>query len=188
MKLLSILICTIPSRIRHLSQLLALLSKQVTDEIEILYLGDFKSMTVGMKMRKLLHVSSGKYICFVDDDDYVTNDYVESILHAIKENPDVDCICFDVKIFRNNKPDMKVVYSTKFKKDGKNKHFYERLPNHLMVIKREIAEKEEFADITFGADAQWAKDIKPHLKTEARIDKVLYYYFADDTVTESRNK
>ena len=68
--LLSILICTIKSREAYLKELIEELDYQIQfKEVQVLWLGDNKSMSVGAKRNKLLSIADGEWVCFIDDDD-----------------------------------------------------------------------------------------------------------------------
>lgn len=182
---LSILVCTIPSRTRFLVRLLYNLEKQSKNKsVEILYLGDNKEMTVGEKRNKLLGMASGKYVVFIDDDDRISDDYVDSILNKINENSDV--ITFNVEISENGSEYKKVLYDINFNCDRNLQNSYERLPNHLMVVKKDLAIKAKFPEKSFGEDGEYAKRLKPLLKSQSKINKTLYYYDFDENTTETR--
>ena len=86
--LLSILIPTLRSRADKLSKLLNRLEFQrQTKPVQLLWIGDNKSITVGEKRNMLLAASKGEWVCFVDDDDEVSDRYLELILDTIKNNP-----------------------------------------------------------------------------------------------------
>ena len=183
---LSILICSIPSRIRQLTHLIYALEKQIKKKpVEILYLGDNKRMTVGAKRNKLLNMASGEYVCFIDDDDMLDDEYVDNILDAIKSKSDV--IVFNVEISEDNSEYKPVVYDLNFKGDQNYPDRYERLPNHLMAIKREIAQAAGFPNKSFAEDHEFAKRIKRLAKTQTRIDKSLYFYHFDSKKSETRD-
>ena len=68
---LSILIPTVPRRKEHLERLLATLEPQITDEVELLVLMDNKKSLIGSKRQKMIDISQGEYIVFIDDDDEI---------------------------------------------------------------------------------------------------------------------
>ena len=54
---------------------------------------------------------------------------------------------------------------------------YYRNPNHLNVIKREIAKYVRFKDaMSYGEDADYSKRIRPYLSVQGEIEKPLYFY------------
>jgi len=81
-----------------------------------------------------------------------------------------------------------VFYSIKYKKDKNSRDHFERLPNHLMVIKAGIAKSVIFQEINKGEDTYWAREIQAKLKTEHCIPKTLYYYNWDlhTTIAQKR--
>ena len=183
---LSILICTLPSRVRSLVRLLYGLEKQIGNlPVEVLFLGDNKKMSVGEKRNKLLSMATGKYVTFIDDDDRISDDYVESILSVAHINSDV--ITFDVEISENGSEYKKVKYDMQFECDKNFQNHYERIPNHLMAVKREFTLQAGFPETSFAEDAEYAKRLKPLLATQQSIDKTLYYYDFDEKTSETRD-
>lgn len=182
MKKLSILICTLPSRINKLAYLLNRLQPQLTDEVELIYFGDNKSRTVGEKRNNLISLAQGKYVVFIDDDDDVTDDYVSEILLAIEQN--VDVINFKVSITINGGSAKDVIYSKEFTDKNLPTH-YERSPNHIMCFKTELARQTKYNDISFGEDSLWASQIRHLIKTETNIDKTLYFYISNHATSET---
>lgn len=181
---LSILICTLPSRTSQLNSLLKTLMKNLDTDVEVLYLGDNKKRTVGEKRNDLLRISHGDYVVFVDDDDKVVEDYAFCLLRGIQSNADV--ICFDVECSVNGSPFKRVIYDAKFPIDTNLPDRYERMPNHLMCVKREIALKAMFPEKNFGEDQQYARNIKRYIKTQARINKTLYYYVFSNQTSDTQ--
>jgi len=172
--MISILICSIYSREHYLERLMNVLNFQATDDVEIICRIDDGKESIGKKRNELLKQSEGDYVCFIDDDDLVPVNYVDEILNAIKSKP--DCVVFDAVRYVNGNKDRHVKYGKEFKADSNTTKCYFRIPNHLMVFKKELALKFPFKDVNFGEDADFAKRILPHIKTQVRIDKVLYHY------------
>ncbi len=65
-----------------------------------------------------------------------------------------------------------IKYSQWFEKEG----IYYRCPNHLNVVKREIALKVGFPLIDRGEDRDYSYRLYEHLKTEAEIEGTIYFY------------
>lgn len=154
-------------------------------EVEILSLIDNKSIILGEKRNWLINIAQGRYIAFVDDDDRVSDDYMVSLLHGINSNADV--ITFTVSVSLNGNARKPCFYSRKFEKDRNFPDRYERLPNHLMCARSELAAQVLFPSIVFGEDSDYAIRLKPLLKTEFAINKTLYFYDYNDSTTETRN-
>src|SRR3990172_9946081 len=95
--ILSILICSLQKRFELLKQLHFHLFKQiytlnVLGKVEVICNVDNKQKTTGQKRNELLQAARGKYISFIDDDDWVADYYVEEILKAAQSDCDVMAI------------------------------------------------------------------------------------------------
>lgn len=182
---LSILICTVPSRMStFLPALLDKLLPQCTGDVEVLWLGDNKKRTVGEKRNNLLDLAKGDYVVFVDDDDGITADYVAELLHHIKGGADV--INFNVMCSVNGGEYKRVDYDARFKRDSNHKDHYKRIPNHIMCVKRELALKARFPEINMSEDSAYAKKLKLLIKTQTFITKPLYYYTFSHQTSETQ--
>lgn len=173
---LSILILSIPSRAEYLSNILAILSAQKRDNVELLI--NSNEGSVGKKRNQILKKATGDYVCFVDDDDEIADNYIELIMNALKSNP-THCSLKGVYTFNGQTPEFfehSNIY-TEYKTTN-NEIKYERYPNHLNVIRRDLALKATFPDTDFGEDTNWATQLKVigDLTNEAYIPEVLYYY------------
>ena len=174
-KSLSILVCSIQVRKKQLARLLNILSPQITEKVEILVETDDEQMTIGTKRNKLLHRAQGDYVAFVDDDDVVSSDYINKILKAMSTLP--DCCSLTGEIVHHGRKNAfihSIEYDRWYEKDG----VYYRHPNHLNAIKRELTLQIGFPEKNHGEDHDFSKQILPLLKTEARIDGIIYYYLA----------
>lgn len=170
---LSILICSLKERRETLQKLLDILRPQTNKYVEILVKTDDGEITIGAKRNLLLEKACGDYVCFVDDDDLVSLTYVQKILKAIQTKP--DC-CSLTGLMTNRKGQFPFVHSLLYKKWYKQAGIYYRCPNHLNVIKRELALQVMFKDIQVGEDKDFSTRLLPLLKKEKLIEGILYYY------------
>ena len=185
--LLSILIPSLYEldRIEKLSDLKISLYSQIAslelrDQVEILVLSDNRQATTGAKRQKLLEMAKGEYITFIDDDDAVSDHYIEKIIFGIKQTyPDVIGIrlthYIDGKLLGNT------IHSIKFDgwenipgKDGI--WTFTRCPNHLNPVKRKLALKAGFPDKTYEEDKEYSYALRKYLKTEYMVDYPIYFY------------
>lgn len=178
---LSILICTLESRRWFLDKLMYQLKSQQTSDVEILIWKDGGDLTIGEKRNKLLEKASGDYICFVDDDDNVSEQYVNLILNAIKTEPD----CVGIKLLHYNDDVLagltthSLTYDSWWDEPNKDNAAltnYYRNPNHLNPIKTSLARSVGFKHLDFGEDHDYSKRILPFLKNEIMIDEYIYEY------------
>lgn len=172
---LSILICSLEERYKQLTNLLTELYKQRTSEVEVLTNIDNRQKTTGAKRNELLLQAKGDYIAFVDDDDKVAGNYISRILEAIKTNP--DCVGMEGLItFGSKGITRKFIHSIKYDKWFEKDNIYYRCPNHLSPVRRELALKVRFPDITVGEDHQYSERLFPHLKSEVYLPEPIYFY------------
>ena len=162
---LSILILSIPSRFDKLNNLLQILDSQITnDRVEVLTLVDNKSFHIYEKRNELLDMSRGKYTCFLDDDDSVSDDYVPTILNSIDNNPLVP--------------------------NGNGYNDIMRPPFHMCPFSSKISKSERFREnYSSGGqsceDADWLLRLYPKVKSQTVLDKTLHYYNYSSEGTES---
>lgn len=179
--ILSLLIPTIVERREMFENIYSILKTQILknqnkNKIEILV--DNSNNTIGAKRNNLLEKSKGEYIAFIDDDDEVSSDYIDTLMNAIKSKP--DCVSLRGVITWNGSNPELFEHSVKYSAYATttNEIKYERYPNHLNCIKSSIAKQFKFKEINFGEDTDWATQIFQSglLKKEVYIDKVLYHY------------
>lgn len=154
------------------------------DKVEILYLIDNRCMTVGDKRNRIKSIATGDYIAFVDDDDRISDNYINELIAAIEY--DQDAITFKCQVQDRSGEIKMCYYSLKYSQDfdlGQNCY---RIPNPRVCVKREIANQVQFRDISLGEDYYFGTDIKPLIKTEYFINKVLYYYDFNAQTTETQ--
>lgn len=154
------------------------------ERVEIIVLTDNKKMMLGHKRNTMVEIAQGKYIAFVDDDDRLAIDYIPSLLEATKS--DADSIVFTAMVSLNGETPKPCYYSKDNKTDYNEPSAYYRIPNHICCIKKEVSLKSSFPNLLYGEDAGYSKVLLPHLKTEHKINKVLYYYDYNSETTETQ--
>lgn len=178
---LSILICTIPSRAASFGRLITELRDQMlvyAPAVGIIHNAS-TDLSIGAKRNWLLEKAESDYTCFVDDDDFIFENYIDLLMKAA----DTDCDCASLKgiITFDGKGDKVFEHSIKYKEwrtVAGSEVTYERYPNHLNMIKTSIAKQFKFPEINHGEDADWSTQIHNSglLKTEHYIPEVIYYY------------
>jgi hypothetical protein len=188
--LLTILVPTVPSRIdffypKIMKQLLTQTEKYTN--IELIAFFDNKKRTIGKKRGEMLNLAQGKYVTFIDDDDRISSDYVDEIMNAINTNADIDCIVYNTET--KIETTQKIVlckYGIEYTDIGyinKDQTQWRGKPAHTMVWKTSIAKKHEYSNMNGGEDMDWVRRAYLDIKTQHRIDKVLYFYDACYTTT-----
>lgn len=178
MKQIAILIPTLPVRIDKYARLIKELNRQIIkndliEKVQIVTIGDTKDYLVGKKRNFLLNLSLAKYVCFIDDDDFIAKDYVVKIYSASLFNP--DCVSFLGKYTCDGHSKIFDISISHEKDYNEYDRFY-RIPNHLSLIKRDIALKCPFPCIQYGEDSAYSNLLKKELKTEYKINEILYFY------------
>lgn len=179
---LSILICTLESRSQYLNRVLSILNNQKTDEVEILTNLDNGEKTIGKKRNELVERATGEYICFVDDDDTVSDNYISSILDCIEKKP--DAIGIELNFYHNRALRGIAYHSAKnagwwerdSTKPGYEKEYY-RFINHLNPVKRELAIKCPFPEENRGEDMEYSRKLFKLIKSELYITTPIYNYY-----------
>ena len=180
--MLSILIATMPGREQHLKSLHSILLPQIMSwnaPVEVIMNRDMEifgnPLVIGRKRNELLKEAIGEYIVYIDDDDEITSNYISLILEACKSG--ADCIGIS-GIITTNGSDKRQWHISK---DYGHWHTapdgtYLRTPNHISPVKRELALKAGFPEISFGEDAEYSRRLLPFLNTEVKIEQNIYHY------------
>jgi len=186
MKLLSILICSIYEREESLKRLIKKLNNTFEDVEICIYTDDGKQNSVGTKRNCLLNDANSKYICFVDDDDDVCDNYIGLLREGCLSN--ADCINLNGIITFNGKNPKVFIHSLKYNSYFEENNIYYRPPNHLNTIKKSLVEQFKFPDKNNGEDTDWAMQIcnSGVLKSEYDINQTIYYYLYDTEKTTQK--
>lgn len=182
---LSILITAIFSRYEKAEQLLKLLHTQSEGKnVSINLFLDNKKISIGEKRQILLDNSKSKYICFIDDDDFVSDDFIDEILSAIKEGCDV--ITFNQMATIDSD-----IYEVSFGLKNENEQLHSngivrRKPFHVCVWKYDLIKDCKFTHINYGEDWDFAKLCNDKAKTETHINKTLHFYNFSSKLTEAK--
>lgn len=175
--MLSILICSLESRSLLLVKLLNHLENQRTDEVNILTAVDNKQVTTGAKRNNLVQSASGKYIVFIDDDDWVPDYYVREMLRGCSS--DSDCLAINGIITTDGRNEIKWRISKDYDNETINeggRPVYLRRTNHITAVKREFALLAPFPDKSNAEDKGYSDEVVKHLKTEFVLDLPMYHY------------
>lgn len=182
---LNILIPSVNSRQHKLDRLLDTLNKQKNSNVLVsVFNTDGINMTIGTKRNAMLAQSKGRYSSFIDDDDLVSDDYIQNILTSIdSKQPDV--IGFKVAYYNNGKQTGMIDQSTKYRQFNKeiyrqpdNSAFFNitKPVNHLNPVKTDIAQRVGFPDLRYGEDKVYSAMLQNYIKSSDYIDKYMYHY------------
>lgn len=191
---LSILIPTLPTRRKWYksvsgqvaTQLNALTTLDNIDYwklVEIVDPNEQTDITIGAKRNEMLSRAKGDYICFIDDDDRIADNYIELVMAGIATNP--DCCSLNGIITTDGKDPRKFIHSIDYDEFFERDGVYYRCPNHLNVIRTDLARQCPFPDWTRSEDSNFAFQLRDKglLKKEYKIPETLYFY---DYITDKR--
>lgn len=178
---LSILIPTLnePESINYLRRLNNILDPQIArfpGQVEKVINDAGRAMPTGTKRNELIKNSVGEYFSQIDCDDIVPGYYVDELMRAIGQGPDVVSFIGYMTTNGENRRDFTIKLGSKY--EEKNGHYY-RFCNHLCCFKRSVVESVKFQPLWVQEDYLYAKEIKERnlLKTEVHIgDRWMYHY------------
>lgn len=184
--LLSIITLTVAGREASLERLRTEISKQIGQRPFVEHLVVPGSGSYGMKMRSSLEMANGHHVCWIDDDDFVSCDYVSSIVGAISDHdPDVvtfgsDMVGYRRMWFHANVQDRCREY------DGAQVW----TANHYCAWRRSIALTSTWLPRNYGSETAWYKLLSlayPKLR-EHHIHKMLHLYYYNPETTLCQDK
>jgi glycosyltransferase involved in cell wall biosynthesis len=177
MSQLSILICHTPDRQDYLRRLNAILDPQLEKFKDVkVFIDDSRYKSIGKKRNDLMSRADGKYVAFIDDDDRISDNYLKLVTEGIKRN--VDCCSLVGEITVDGLNPKKFIHSLKYNDYFEKDNVYYRCPNHLNVIKREIASRFRFPEKNHSEDTEWAMSIcsAGAIQSEYEINQTIYFY------------
>lgn len=185
--ILSILIPTIPSRVNEFNKLYNCIINQcihvatnhpMLGEVEIIWDGSEAFLdggfSIGKKRESLVNRSNGKYLCFLDDDEDIAPNYIETLMRICQE--DADVITF--RSFAKNDYywsviDMKLGNTNE---EATPDRIVKRNAWHICPVKSEYAKLYSFEDTNYSEDWTWMEKVLTHCKIEAHTDQILHCY------------
>lgn len=185
---LSILIPTIPERGEMFTELFNELHNQLQyiqtvhpalGRVEIL-VDDSKrfldgGLSIGKKREALVKRAEGRFLCFLDDDEGIAPNYLETILRLCKQDADV---CTFRSISKLQTYWMVVDMSLKYlANDQANpEYMIRRKPWHICPVRSLFAKMHNFTDINYGEDWAWFEQVLSHCTTEAKSGAIIHEY------------
>jgi glycosyltransferase involved in cell wall biosynthesis len=184
---LSIVMITVPDREESFHKLESEVKRQITTcnyihpslgNVEIVKVDgdrmDKGGFSIGVKRQLGLSKSNGKYVCWLDDDDWISPDYIETILRLAISNADV--LVFN-NISRFEGFWCLVQMNLDFINDEQVKPgIIHRRPYHVCGFKRELLEGCKFPDANLDEDTGFLAQVWPKLKSQAKTEAILHEY------------
>lgn len=188
MILLSILIPTIPERNERFTKLYNELMRQKTEfetfhdslgRVEVLVNSDKRfldgGLSIGKKREALVKDAEGKYLCFLDDDESIAPNYLETLMRLCFTDQDVCTFKAMVKMSSFwALVDMRLAYKIN---DQLSPDFTVRRPPwHMCPIRSVFAKLVGFKDINNAEDFEWTEQVLKYCVTESHTDKIIFQY------------
>ena len=181
----SVLIPTIAERGAQLGKLIESIREKASRlapalRYEVCVDFDNRETSVGLKRQRLLQGAKGKYMSFIDDDDEITDAYIEDLWAMIQGG-------HDTMRLRGQMLEYPFVHSTEitlssFAATHDEPPLFQRPPNHLNPMLTDVAKMVSFKDAKRGEDLDWTLALyrTGYLKNEYRSDpsRVHYIYNA----------
>lgn len=198
---LSIITLTVKSRVRRLATLSAIIHNQIECLSEPLLVehvcvpDEVSDESYGEKMRRSLTIARGDYVCWLDDDDMVSGNYVAKLFEYVTADPTTDPPnqTPDVVTFQSLRLDTGETWDLRLRSNDwvdVAGHMY-MSANHYCVWRREIANKSPWLPRQYGSEVVWYTCLRyafPDL-LEYRIPLTLHLYRYDplDTLCQRPN-
>jgi glycosyltransferase involved in cell wall biosynthesis len=190
--ILSILICSVEIEERQIklkklvSELHRQISKNYAEEIvEILIDADNMTKSVGQKRNDLISKAKGHFVCFIDDDDFITKNYLSTILHHL--NIGIDILLIGISHIENGINKTKILPSLFIDNLTTNEVVFKTNHFHLCPHKKSIAELVSFDCVNFAEDMIYSKKMGKHISNHAVIYDPIYIYFDNLEKSLTRN-
>lgn len=189
---LSILICSVDIEERQikLKKLISELNRQISKNyaeeiIEVIVDTDNMNKSVGQKRNDLIQKSQGEFICFIDDDDFISENYLSSILHHL--NSGIDILLIGIEHIVNGVNQTKIQPSLYIDNLNTGEAVLKTNHFHLCPHKKSIAERVLFDCINFAEDMIYSQKMVKHINNSYILSTPLYIYFDSLEKSLTRN-
>jgi hypothetical protein len=170
-----ILIASIVHRTDMLTDLLAELKRQLAPGVGVLVYRDNRQALYGPKCQRLYDASQADYVSMLDDDDWVSGDYIKTVRKALRQKPDY--VGYNILYTEHGEPQIPIVHSLKYGGWINTPGVLYRDICHKNPLRRDLALQSPWEG-DGGADITWANGLRNLgcVKTEVFIDRELYHY------------
>jgi hypothetical protein len=128
---------------------------------------------LGAVRQQLVEHATSTYVSFVDDDDEVPDYHVAEVLTQL--DGVVDYVGWQMQTYVDGHALKPTFHSLRYDRWWDDARGYYRDVSHLNPIKRELALRGDFRGSP-PEDVHWVDQVRPYVRTEAYVDKVMYHY------------
>lgn len=130
--------------------------------------------SIGKKRESLVHRAQGRYLCFIDSDDMIPGNYLETLVRACQRH-------YDIVTFRAlarlkdfwSLIDMSLWYSDA---EATPETVVQRMPSIVCPVRSDLAKMFPFEDINYEEDYKWFRQVLKKCKSEKHLSEILYEY------------
>jgi len=190
--ILSILICSVEIQERQVqlkklvSELHRQISKNYAEEIvEIIIDTDNMTKSVGQKRNDLINIAKGHFVCFIDDDDFITENYLSTILHHL--NFGIDILLIGIAHIQNGINQTKILPSLFIDNFNTGEAILKTNHFHLCPHKKSIAELVLFDSVNFAEDMLYSQNLVKYINNSYIVTDPIYIYFDNLEKSLTRN-
>jgi len=187
---LSILICSVENdeRQESLNKLIHELNNQICSNyadniVEILVEKDNGTMSVGTKRNVLIDKANGEYICFIDDDDFIAENYLNLILQNLTK----DILIIRIDHIVNGVKYKEIQPSLYIDNIETNEVIFRTNHLHLCPHLKIKASWVKFQEISFAEDLDYSQRLIQHINNYDTITEAIYIYYDNLQKSLTRN-
>jgi hypothetical protein len=172
----TILVATLGQRAARLERLLTQLLPQTEPHdgaVTVCALYNHGERGLGAVRQDLVDHATSTYVSFVDDDDEVPGYFVDEVLPLLDG---VDYVGWQLQCYVNDAPLKPTYHSLRYDRWHDDARGYYRDVSHLNPVRTELARRADFRRGLPPEDVSWVDQLRPHVRTEHYVDKVMYHY------------
>lgn len=140
-------------------------------------------LSIGNKRQALVDKASGKYLCFLDVDDDLAPNYVETLVRLCHTDKDVVTFRSFIKNdFYWSVVDMRLGNTNE---EATPDRIVKRNAWHICPVKSKYAKMYKFEDSNYSEDWTWMEKVLKHCETEAHTDQILHSYQHSSKTSEA---
>lgn len=184
--MLSVVMITIPERKREFALLHKKLSKQIfycsevhptLGNVEIIKVNTPRfpeGPTIGEKRQMGLDQAKGEYVCWLDDDDDIAPDYVETLLRLAYDTPDILTFS-NLSRFENYWCVVRMSLAT-LEDEQVRPGIVNRRPYHVCGWRTRLAKQVTFEALNKDEDTTYIAKLLPLCKVERHSENIIHEY------------
>lgn len=186
--MLSVLMPTTPQRVEMFTKLFNEVHRQAEylhtthptlGKVEILVDSSKRfldgGLSVGKKREALVQRAEGKYLCFLDSDEEISPDYLETIIRLCYHDKDI-CTFKAMARLHNFWTVVDMSLSNKDNEQVCPDHIIKRPPWHICAVRSVYAKAFGFSDKNNAEDFEWMEKVLTSCQTEAHSERIIFCY------------